>query len=268
MENLIFAFALTIFAGLSTGIGSCMAFFTKRTNTKFLSAALGFSAGMMIYISFVEIFFKGQNALIQLYGDSHGKMYNVLGFFSGIALIAIIDRLIPHHENPHEDMQVEKMDDNERKQNFQKLGRVGFITALAISIHNFPEGLVTFLSALEDSKTGSAVALAIAIHNIPEGIAVSIPIFFATGSRKKAFFYSFLSGVSEPLGALFGFGLLKLFNLEAFIGSVFSLIAGVMVFISLDQILPAARQFGEHHLAVYGMIAGMLVMAVSLLLFL
>lgn len=268
MENLGFAFALTILAGLSTGIGSCMAFFTKRTNTKFLSVALGFSAGMMIYISFVEIFYKGQNALVQIFGQTNGKIYNVLGFFSGIALIAIIDKLIPHQENPHEDMQVEKMDDHENKINFNKLRRVGLITGLAISIHNFPEGLVTFLSALHDTKTGSAVALAIAIHNIPEGIAVSIPIFYSTGDRKKAFFYSFLSGISEPLGALGGYCLLKFFNLETFIGCVFSMIAGVMVFISLDQILPAARQFGEHHLTVYGMIAGMIVMASSLLLFL
>lgn len=268
MENLTFAFALTVFAGLSTGIGSCMAFFAKRTNTKFLSLALGFSAGVMIYISFVEIFTKGQNSLIAVWGEELGKLYNVLGFFSGIALIAIIDRLIPGHENPHEDMKIEEMDNPKKQLNYMKLHRVGIVTALAISIHNFPEGLATFFSTMQDPKTGTAIAIAIAIHNIPEGIAVSIPIYFATGSRKKAFIYSFLSGVSEPIGALIGYFLLSSLVLEGFIGAVFSMIAGIMVFISLDQILPAARQYGEHHLAVYGMIAGMVVMATSLLLFL
>jgi ZIP family zinc transporter len=268
MENLIFAFSLTLFAGLSTGIGSCMAFFAKRTNTKFLSLALGFSAGIMIYISFVEIFFKGQSMLIQSWGEEQGKIYNVLGFFSGIALIAIIDRLIPGHENPHEEMKIEGMDDSKKQVNFKKLHRVGLVTALAISLHNFPEGLATFFSAMQDPKTGIAIALAIAIHNIPEGIAVSIPIYYATGSRKKAFAYSFLSGISEPLGAVIGYFLLKSLMLESLVGAVFSMIAGIMVFISLDQLLPAARQYGEHHLAVYGMVSGMLVMALSLLLFL
>lgn len=268
MENLIFAFALTCFAGLSTGVGSCMAFFAKRTNTKFLSLALGFSAGIMIYISFVEIFFKGQAALIQVWGDELGKIYNVLGFFTGIAIIAVIDRLIPGHENPHEDMKIEQMDDTKKQLNYKKLHRVGIVTAIAISIHNFPEGLATFFSAMQDPKMGTAIAVAIAIHNIPEGIAVSIPIYFATGSRKKAFAYSFLSGLAEPLGAIIGYFLLTTLMLESLIGAVFSMIAGIMVFISLDQLLPAARQYGEHHLAVYGMIAGMFIMAISIILFL
>jgi len=267
MENLVFAFSLTLFAGLSTGIGSCMAFFAKRTNTKFLSLALGFSAGIMIYISFVEIFHKGQTSLIQVWGEELGRIYNVIGFFFGIALIAVIDKLIPGHENPHEDMKIEEMDDSKKQVDFKKLHRVGLVTAFAISLHNFPEGLATFFSAMQDPKTGVAIAVAIAIHNIPEGIAVSIPIYYATGSRKKAFAYSFLSGVSEPLGAVIGYFLLKNLMLESLVGAVFSMIAGIMVFISLDQLLPAARQYGEHHLAVYGMISGMLVMALSLLLF-
>ena len=160
------------------------------------------------------------------------------------------------------------MEDAKKKMDFKKLGRVGLITALAISLHNFPEGLATFFSALQDTKTGIAIAFAIAIHNIPEGIAVSIPIYYATGSRKKAFTYSFLSGLSEPLGAVIGYFLLTSFMLDSLMGAVFSMIAGIMVFISLDQLLPAARQYGEHHLAVYGMVSGMLVMALSLLLFL
>ena len=147
------------------------------------------------------------------------------------------------------------------------LMRMGIFTALAIAIHNFPEGLATFAAALSDPTLGVAIAVAIAIHNIPEGVAVSIPIYYATGSRKKAFVYSFLSGLSEPVGALVGYILLRPFFNDLVFGLVFSSVAGIMVFISLDELLPTAREYGEHHLAIYGFIAGMVVMAISLLMF-
>jgi ZIP family zinc transporter len=262
-----FAFTLTLFAGLSTGIGSAIAFFAKSTNTKFLSLSLGFSAGVMIYVSFVEILAKSKDALVEQLGEVTGWWVTVASFFGGILLIAIIDRLIPSQENPHEIRSVEDLDSNEVKKN-QKLMRMGLFTALAIAIHNFPEGLATFTAALSDPNIGIAIAIAIAIHNIPEGIAVSVPIFYATGSRKKAFINSFLSGLSEPVGALVGFLILMPFMNELVFGILFGAVAGIMVFISLDELLPAAREYGEHHLSVYGLISGMGVMAVSLLLLL
>jgi len=273
-STVLFAFGLTLFAGLATGIGSALAFFARTTNTRFLSLALGFSAGVMIYVSFVEIFFKARIELIGALGEVAGTWATVGSFFGGIALIALIDRLVPAYENPHELHSIEEMEQGleslprNEAHDFAKLKRMGMFTALAIGIHNFPEGLATFTAALNDPNLGIAIAVAIAIHNIPEGIAVSVPIYFATGSRKKAFKLSFLSGLSEPVGALVGYLILMPFFSPTLFGVLFAGVAGIMVFISLDELLPAAEEFGEHHLSIYGMIAGMAVMALSLLLFL
>ncbi len=269
LNNVLFAFGLTLFAGLSTGIGSAMAFFAKRTNTRFLSISLGFSAGVMIYVSFVEIFFKAKESLSEALGDKMGTIYTVLAFFGGMIFIALIDKFIPTEENPHEMHSIEEMSsENRDKHKNKKLMRMGLMTALAIGIHNFPEGLATFTAALQDPSLGIAIAVAIAIHNIPEGIAVSVPIYYATGDKKKAFRLSFLSGLSEPIGALIGYLILMPFMGPLTFGILFAAVAGIMVFISLDELLPAAREYGEHHLSIYGMVAGMMVMAVSLLLFL
>lgn len=255
------AFLLTLFAGLSTGIGSALAFFTKRTNTKFLSISLGFSAGVMIYVSFVEILFKAKESLVDVMGDNKGGWVTIASFFGGVLIIAIIDRLIPSVDNPHE---IKKVEDMQKPAAKSRLMRMGLFTALAIGIHNFPEGLATFTAALNDPEVGIAIAIAIAIHNIPEGIAVSVPIYYATGSRKKAFMLSFLSGLSEPVGALIGYAILLPIMSEAVFGILFASVAGIMVFISLDELLPAAREYGEHHLSIYGLLAGMAVMAISL----
>ncbi len=283
-SNVLFAFGLTLFAGLSTGIGSALAFFAKKTNTKFLSLALGFSAGVMLYVSFVEIFIKAKDSLVAELGYRGGYWATTLAFFGGILLIAIIDKLVPSFENPHEmaaiedmveideieehlkEMEEKQVSEHEGKRS-SSLYRMGIFSALAIGIHNFPEGLATFASALKDPTLGISIAVAIAIHNIPEGIAVSVPIYYATGDKKKAFYYSFLSGLSEPIGALVGYVLLYRFFNDLVFGILFAGVAGIMVFISLDELLPAAQRYGEHHLSIYGLVAGMIVMAVSLLLF-
>lgn len=270
MENkIILAFALTLFAGLATGIGSLIALLAKRTNTKFLSASLGFSAGVMVYVSMAELFAESKNSLSAFYGDKHGSLAAVLAFFGGIALIAVIDRLVPDYENPHELHTVEEMakPDLQNHQHDKRLMRTGTFTALVLAIHNFPEGIATFMSGLQDISIGIPVAFAVALHNIPEGIAVSVPIFYATGDKKKAFKLSFLSGLAEPLGALIAFFLLRPFLNPSVSGITFAAVAGIMVFISLDELLPSAREYGRHHLAIYGFIAGMAVMAFSLLMF-
>ncbi|MCC0631915.1 zinc transporter ZupT [Clostridioides sp. ZZV15-6388] len=266
MSNIMFAFLITLFAGLSTGIGSCIAFFAKKTNTKFLSVSLGFSAGVMIYVSMVEIFPKAQDALTKSMGEKLGSWSTVIAFFAGMAIIAIIDKLIPQEENPHEIKKMENVDEKNIQKN-KSLLRTGIFTAMAIAIHNFPEGLATFISALDDATIAIPIAIAIAIHNIPEGISVSVPVYYATGDKKKAFYYSFLSGMSEPLGAIIGYVLLRNFLNDTTLGIVFAIVGGIMVFISLDELLPSAREYGEHHLSIYGLIAGMIVMAISLLLF-
>lgn len=282
MGNVWFAFALTMFAGLSTGIGSFLAFFTKKSNTKFLAISLGFSAGVMIYVSMIEIFAKAQATLVTSLGQNKGAWVTVIAFFGGMLLIGIIDKLVPSSENPHELHSVEELNEahpetghhaeqiERRKEALKnkKLLRMGIFTALAIAIHNFPEGLATFIAAMQEPEIAIPIAAAIAIHNIPEGVAVSVPIYYATGSKKKAFFYSFLSGLAEPVGALVGYLILMPFMSETLMGVVFALVAGIMVFISLDELLPSAQEYGEHHLSIYGLVAGMVVMAVSLLLFL
>ena len=265
-ETVMFAFGLTLFAGLSTGIGSAIAFFAKQTNTKFLSVSLGFSAGVMIYVSFVEILAKARANLSFELGDRVGYWATVAAFFAGILIIAIIDKLIPSADNPHEIRRIEDMATGSKLKN-EKLMRMGMFTALAIGIHNFPEGLATFTAALTQPELGIAIAVAIAIHNIPEGIAVSVPVYYATGNKKKAFTLSFLSGLAEPVGALIGYLLLMPFMSPVVFGLLFAAVAGIMVFISLDELLPSAREYGEHHLSIYGLVAGMVVMAVSLLLF-
>ncbi|HOI88696.1 MAG TPA: zinc transporter ZupT [Lentimicrobium sp.] len=268
LSVILFAFGLTLLAGLSTGIGAAVAFFARKTNTRLLSTALGFSAGVMIYVSMIEIFPKAKESLVAEVGDGMGYTYAVAAFFAGIFISAIIDKLVPTGQNPHEQVSVTDISNVQRSvRDKNALYRMGLFSALAIAIHNFPEGLATFFSALEDPALGISVAIAVAIHNIPEGIAVSIPVFYSTENRRKAFFLSFLSGLAEPVGALFGFFfLLPFFNGMTF-GIVFGIVAGIMVFISLDELLPTAEQYGEHHLTIYGLIAGMAVMAVSLLLF-
>ncbi|MGD9175037.1 MAG: zinc transporter ZupT [Desulfobacterales bacterium] len=266
-ENVLVAFGLTLFAGLATGIGSALAFFAKRTNTKFLSVALGFSAGVMIYVSFVEIFIKARDALAEQLDLIRATWITVAAFFGGILLIGIIDKLVPSFENPHEIRGIEEMGSEQVSDKNRKLLRMGMFTALAIAIHNFPEGLATFAAALSDPALGLSIAVAIAIHNIPEGISVSVPIYYATGSKKKAFYYSFLSGVAEPVGALIGYFILLNFFSDFIFGILFAGVAGIMVFISLDELLPSAQKYGEHHLSIYGLILGMAVMALSLLLF-
>lgn len=264
-ENILFAFGLTLFAGLATGIGSLMSLLSKKYNPKFLAVSLGFSAGVMIYVSLVEIFAKAKDALITVHGIKYGNIYTVIAFFSGIAVIALIDKLIPSFENPHEIKNIEEK--NLNPANNKKLLRMGMFSALAIAIHNFPEGLATFMSALSDPTLGISIAVAIAIHNIPEGIAVSVPIYYATRNRQKAFWASFLSGLAEPIGAVLGYFILRSFFNDSLFGLIFAGVAGIMVYISLDELLPTAEEYGEHHIAIGGMIAGMAVMAISLLLF-
>ena len=299
MNDVWFALGLTLFAGMATGIGSAVAFTAKRTNYRFLSVATGFSAGVMLYVSFVEIFVKGVTSLTAAYGNYWGHWVNAASFFGGILLIGLIDNLIPAAENPHETHSEEEtaplhdpsaplpdfdaaprdargavpVGTHDHGPHDRKLLRMGLFTASAIAIHNFPEGLATFLAALEDPTLGLAIAVAIALHNIPEGISVSVPIFFATGNRRKAFLYSVLSGLAEPVGAAVAYILLRVFVGGAdggippqFMGILFGGVAGIMVYISLDELLPTSRAYGKGHDSLLGLLTGMLVMALSLLL--
>ena len=249
---------LTLGAGLATGIGSAIAFFAKRTNKRLLSFSLGLSGGVMIYVSFVELFQQADATLSAEWGAHLGTVVTVASFFAGILLIGVIDRLVPSVEKRHEAHSVEEMDDQPRN---PKLMRMGVMTALA-----FPEGIATFTSAVDNMALGVAIAAAIAIHNIPEGIAVSIPVYYATGDRRKAFRLSLLSGLAEPVGALLAYLVLMPFMSPTLMGCILAGVAGIMVFISIDELLPAAREYGEAHISIYGVVAGMALMAVSLIM--
>lgn len=270
-DNVLIAFALTLFAGLSTGIGSAIAFFAKKTNKRFLSISLGFSAGVMIYVSFVEILAKAKLS-IMTYGSSNNfgevtaTIYTIIAFFFGIIIALIIDLLIPDTKNPHEPHLIEEMSNNVFTKE-KKLLRMGIFSAIAIALHNFPEGLATFTSALTNPSLGISIAIAIAIHNIPEGIAVSVPLYYSTGSKAKAFWLSLSSGLAEPFGGMIGFLLLRPYLNDLTFGLLFASVAGIMVFISLDELLPTAREYGAGHESIYGLISGMIIMAISLILF-
>jgi ZIP family zinc transporter len=274
MDNFWLALGLTTFAGLSTGIGSAIAFFAKRTNYRFLSVATGFSAGVMLYVSFVEILPKAAESLGVSVGDANGNWWATVAFFAGIVLMLLIDRAIPSAENPHEvrtSGQIDAVHEGASPQAIlhttpAKLHRMGLFTALAIAIHNFPEGLATFLAALDDPALGIVIAVAIALHNIPEGISVSVPIYFATGNRRRAFTYSLVSGLAEPVGALLGYLALRPFLGPGVMGALFGGVGGIMVYISLDELLPTSRAYGKGHDSLYGLLGGMVVMALSLLL--
>ena len=264
-HNIWLAFGLTMIAGLSTGIGSLIALISKRTNTKFLCVSLGFSAGVMLYVSFMELMPEAKVELVQHFGDKTGILFLLLAFFGGMGLITLIDFLIPEPNNPHELQDVEEMSKPAGQQ--KTLHRTGIIVAMSLAIHNFPEGIATFTSALSGLSIAIPITIAIAIHNIPEGIAVSVPIYHATNNKRKAFWLSFLSGLAEPFGALVAYLFLMPFWSPVVNGIVLAVVAGIMVYISLDELLPTAEKYGEHHLSISGLIAGMIIMALSLFLF-
>lgn len=237
-------------------VGGALAFVIKKENLGALAIGLGFSAGVMIYISFMELLPQATQALQGFYGIRQGEWAGVGLFFVGVLVAWGIDWALPSHH-----VEMHTLDPAD------KLKRLGLFTAVALAVHNFPEGLATFMASLKSAALGGSVALAVAIHNIPEGVAVALPVFHATNSRSKAFFYSALSGLAEPVGALAGFVVLRHFLNEAVFGILFAVIAGIMVYVALDELLPTAHEYGEGHHVIWGVIGGMMVMAVSLILF-
>ena len=276
MISIISALILTLIAGSATGIGGAMVLFKKKLSSRFLAGALGLSAGVMIFISMAEMLPEAQG-MIRDSGIAHGEAFVIVAFFVGMGIITLIDFLIPEYENPHEASGL-SLDDKtpavgmvEHTGTNKALHRLGIMSALAIAIHNFPEGIATFIGALNDPEMGAGITFAIAIHNIPEGIAVAIPIYYATKSKGKALLYATLSGFSEVIGALLCLAVTAVFGLELTGGGaafplVLAAVAGIMIYISLDELLPTAEKYGKHHVAIAGVVGGMAVMAISLLI--
>ena len=266
-NTFLLAFGLTLIAGLATGIGSLIALLAKRSNTNFMCISLGFSAGVMLYVSFMDLLPMANEELLSHLGEKTGTLGMIIAFFGGMGLIMLIDLLIPEPNNPHHTP--ENVDNIKPPNGKQKsLYRTGIIVALSLVIHNFPEGIATFTSAISNElSVAIPITIAIAIHNIPEGIIVSIPIYHATGNRRKAFWFSFLSGLTEPLGAVIAYFFLMSFWSPLVNGIVMSAVAGIMVYISLDKLLPTAKEYGKHHISIFGLIGGMMLMALSLFIF-
>ena len=261
-SNVLLALAVTTAAGLATGLGGLLVFTTKAPNARMLAFGLAFAGGAMVYVSLSEILNKSIDAFTLEFGAGRGFSYGTFAFLAGVLLIVTIDRLIP---NPHERLETD--DPFFREHNREYIKRVGLLTAMAITVHNFPEGLATFFATLENPGVGMPLAFAIAIHNIPEGIAIAVPVYFATSNRAYAFAACLVSGLAEPVGAILGYLLLRPFLSDAVFGAVFGIIAGVMVFLALDELLPAAKRYAKGHETVYGLVTGMAALAISLVLF-
>jgi ZIP family zinc transporter len=277
MNGVASALILTLIAGAATGIGGALVLFRKKISSDFLAGALGLSAGVMIFISLAELFPEAQAEIMATASLRHGEAYVLIAFFVGMGLITLIDFLIPEYENPHEasglslGTKTAAVDILQHTGGEAAMKRLGIMSALAIAIHNFPEGIATFIGALNDPQMGTGITFAIAIHNIPEGIAVAIPIYYATKSKGKALLYATLSGMSEVIGAVLCLGVTALFGIELTgSGPAFPLIlaavAGIMIYISLDELLPTAEKYGKHHVAIAGVVAGMAIMGISLLI--
>ena len=248
MNGIISALLMTLIAGSATGVGGALVLFRKKISSNFLAGALGLSAGVMIFISLAELYPEAQTEIMASGAIEHGKVWVMIAFFIGMGIITLIDFLIPEFENPHE---------------ASGLSLGAQTPAVKVLEHTGNE------KALH--KLGVMSALAIAIHNFPEGIAVAIPIYYATKSKGKALLYATVSGFSEVIGALLCLALTAIFGVElSGNGAIFPLIlaavAGIMIYISLDELLPTAEKYGKHHIAIAGVVGGMAVMAVSLLL--
>lgn len=268
MNEILLPFLLTLLAGLSTGIGSLIAIIKKRINASFFSISLGFSAGIMVFVAFIELYPLAKASLDKVLEPNVAELVTLVAFFAGIGIIAIIDLLTPENENPHEIKYIEmrKTDHENDFKKYESIKKTGVFMAITIGIHNFPEGFSTFMAGTQDLSVALTVVIAIAIHNIPEGIAVAVPIYFATGSRKKAFAWSFLSGLSEPIGGILGYLLCRNIQNEYSLGISYAIVAGIMVFVAIDELLPSAEAYGRHHHAIISFVFGMLVMAFSMLL--
>lgn len=259
-ENYGIALLLTLFAGLATAIGGGIAFIVKKNNLKALSIGLGFSAGVMIFLSFNEIIPESAEMLrINFPNDYNWIVY--VGFIIGIITAILIDYFLPDHIDTEE-----LLNPDAPSLHRHRLKRAGIFTAIAICVHNFPEGMATFLTTTQNITLGLSVALAIAIHNIPEGIAVALPMYQVTGKKRYAMLYASLSGITEPIGALVGMFIFGIFLPQALVGALMAAVAGIMTYISFDTLLPLAKEYGSWHLSMIGIVSGILFIWVSLIL--
>lgn len=245
------ALILSFGAGLSTLLGALLIFFSKAKSERTVTASLGFAAGVMISVSFTDMLPNATASLAQAAGDVWSVALSVALLVAGVLLAALLDNFAPHATR------------SQQGKTHSDLYRVGMVSMLAIGLHNFPEGIATFMAGYEDAALGVSIAVAIALHNIPEGISVAMPVYYATGSRAKAFKFALLSGVAEPLGALLAFLVLRPFITPLLMGCLFAIVAGIMLYISIEELIPSSRQYGYTRLALVATFAGICLMPLT-----
>ncbi len=252
-QRALIALLLSAIAGFSTMLGTLVIFFTRGKSEKLLSISLGFAGGVMLSVSFTDLLPNAQEFLTNFSGDKLGIFFGVFFLILGIVSAGALDRFIPH----------QSFDESENSRPHKNLFRVGVVSTVAIGLHNFPEGIATFMAGYEDIALGISITIAIAMHNIPEGISVAMPVYYATGSRRKAFRYTFLSGAAEPLGALLAFLIFKPFINDFLLGAIFALISGIMIYVAIEELIPSSRQYGFQRAALIATFAGICIMPLS-----
>ncbi len=275
-KSYLIALIMSTIAGLSTVLGGFVTFFIKENSLKFLSFGLGLSAGVMLFISLVDLYPEACELIQNQMGDKF-LFLAIVAFGIGMLLAILIDFFIPDHlqtqmfnkqigaNEKHIDSTDCKEDENAPIE-IGKIKRAGILTAIVVAVHNFPEGLATFFTTTQNLMLGVGIVFAIAIHNIPEGMAISIPVYQATHSKRKAFLYSFMSGMAEPLGGVIGFFVIRTFFPNLCLGLIFSLVAGIMTYISIDTLLPLSKDYDTGHYSISGVVLGILTMGFALIL--
>ncbi|KEO73742.1 zinc transporter ZupT [Anditalea andensis] len=266
-STLYFAFFLTLLAGLSTGVGGLIAFTPYAKKDNFLAFGLGLAAGAMLFISFFEMLYGALDFLTEQRGFSAAFTMTSLYFLGGLMVIAIITEAVEYilKNKGIKTSDLSGITSNEKNNgSSKKLYRSGIVTAIALGVHNLPEGLITFLATIQDVQLGIGIAIAIAIHNIPEGMAVSLPIYRATGNKKKAIGITFLTGLSEPIGAILAYFLFFQNVGEEAMEVVSIFLATIMIYVSLFEILPTAFQLDHPHHTKWGILVGMVIMGLTL----
>lgn len=252
-KQALFALGISVIAGMSTLLGALIIFITDSKSERTITLSLGFAAGVMISVTFTDLFPGSQNFFFEAVGQKKGILLSVLFLIMGILIGMGIDYFVPHEE----------YDEENQEKPHQNLYRVGFVSMMAIMLHNFPEGIATFMAGYQDITLGITIAIAITLHNIPEGISVALPIYFATGSKKQALKYTFLSGIAEPVGAFLAFIVLRPFINDLVLGAIFGIVGGIMLYISLEELIPSSRQYGYKRLALFSTFAGICLMPLS-----
>ncbi|MBE6047170.1 MAG: zinc transporter ZupT [Clostridium sp.] len=243
---------LSMLAGFSTVLGAFIVFFSKTRNKRLITFALSFSAGVMITISFTDLFPTCNKVLDKMLGKINGGLMSILFLVIGVIMAFLIDNFISEDGNS-----------NICAKNNESLYRVGFVSMIALMLHNFPEGMATYISGYQNTSLGITIALAIALHNIPEGIAIAMPIYYSTKSRLKAFGYTFISGISEPFGALLSYLFLKPFINDFILSIVFALVAGIMIYISFAELIPEAKSYNHNLIYIFSLVLGICLMPIS-----